>query len=211
MRILLTGFGPFGEVVDNPSGRIVEHFAREGIDGHDLTAVVLPVSYRSVRKEIPRLIRSGPPDLAVLLGVAAKAEEIRLERWATNRAAGADVEGIGRRDRPILRGGPERYRTHLSLNSVKRALSAIEAPAVISNSAGRYLCNYAYYGALHIIATHVLTTRCLFVHLPPDNLTFGTPPKRTILDFGSQVGAVRTLLTSLVLHTARTSMERRHL
>jgi pyrrolidone-carboxylate peptidase len=34
MRTLLTGFGPFGKITDNPSGRVVSHFAQAGVPAH---------------------------------------------------------------------------------------------------------------------------------------------------------------------------------
>jgi len=197
MRILLTGFGPFGEVVDNPSERVVEYFARESIPGHELVTEVLPVSYKTVRRRIPELILSSQADLAMLLGVAGKADEIRVERWAINRAAGADIEGVGTRARPILRGGPEGYISRLALNRLKRALSAVDVPAAISSSAGEYLCNYAYYWALHTIETAGIRTRCLFIHQPPDEKTYGPSSYAVAIDFMTQMDAVRVLINSL--------------
>src|SRR5262245_13813558 len=56
MRTLLTGFGSFGNVVNNPSARIVEHFARTGAPGHELTARVLPVSFARAGEAIRDLL-----------------------------------------------------------------------------------------------------------------------------------------------------------
>ena len=42
MRVLLTGFGPFGAVVDNPSARIVERVARGGWPGVEVVRHTLP-------------------------------------------------------------------------------------------------------------------------------------------------------------------------
>jgi pyroglutamyl-peptidase len=84
-RTLLTGFGPFGRVVSNPSSRIVAHFAQAGAAGHDLTTRVLPVSYARAAREIRALLSAGGFDAALLLGVARRETHLRLEqfgRWA---------------------------------------------------------------------------------------------------------------------------------
>src|SRR5579871_6726962 len=84
MQTLLTGFGPFGQVVNNPSARIVEHFGRAGAPGHDLTTRVLPVSYARAGQAVRDLLLAGRFDAALLLGVAGQESHLRLEqcgRW----------------------------------------------------------------------------------------------------------------------------------
>jgi pyroglutamyl-peptidase len=39
----------------------------------------------------------------------------------------------------------------------------------ISEDAGSYLCNFAYFKALQTIKQHQLQTQCLFVHVPMPN------------------------------------------
>src|SRR4051794_32502690 len=95
MRTLLTGFGPFREIVDNPSSRIVAHFAQVGAPGHELTARVLPVSYDRAAAEVSALLRDGAFEAALLLGVAARSAGLRLERVARHHDGGhlPDVDG----------------------------------------------------------------------------------------------------------------------
>src|SRR5438876_9677415 len=95
MRTLLTGFRPFGANIDNPSARIVAHFAQVGAPGHELTTRVLPVSYDRAAAEVSELLRGGAFDVALLLGVASGPAVLRLERLA-RRPDGArlpDVDG----------------------------------------------------------------------------------------------------------------------
>src|SRR3954471_4000046 len=88
MRTLLTGFGRFGATINNPSARIVAHFAREGAPGHELTTRVLPVSYERAEQEIGALLREGEFDAAVLMGVAKGEALLRIEQGARRRDAG---------------------------------------------------------------------------------------------------------------------------
>src|SRR2546423_7210872 len=111
MNVLLTGFGPFGSVLSNPSERMVEEIRREGIDAHDLTCRVLPVSFARAAKEMVTLLRGGSFDLVLMLGVAERSKELRLERYGRNRSfAGlADVDGFSPEDGPILIEAPGVY------------------------------------------------------------------------------------------------------
>ena len=71
MQVLMTGFGPFGDVVDNPSARLVSHFARLRHPGLDLTTRVFRVTYAEVRRDLPSLLDQGRFDVVLLLGVAS--------------------------------------------------------------------------------------------------------------------------------------------
>src|SRR5436190_14338255 len=95
MRTLLTGFGPFGVTVNNPSARIVAHFAREGAPRHELTTRVLPVSYERAGREIGMLLREGEFDAAILMGVAKGEALLRIEQMARRRDAGHAPDGDG--------------------------------------------------------------------------------------------------------------------
>src|SRR5262245_58104523 len=98
MRTLLTGFGGFGQVVNNPSARIVAHFERAGAPGHDLTTRVLPVSYERAAAEIVELLRGEPFEAALLLGVAQSTPVIRIEqlaRWCAPERPDADGQAPG--------------------------------------------------------------------------------------------------------------------
>src|SRR5437867_4410294 len=96
MRALLTGFGAFGDVMDNPSARIVAQIAELGVPGIDLTPCVLPVSFQRSAIEIERLLVDDRFDLALMLGVAGNESELRIETRALNldSARIADCDGF---------------------------------------------------------------------------------------------------------------------
>lgn len=167
-RILLTGFEPFGEIESNPSQHVVETLGRVAFPGLDLVTAVLPVSYADAGNCIRGLIREHRPDHVLALGVAAKREEICLERVALNLddAAGPDNDGIVRQGEPILPGGPPAYFSALPLAGLKTQLEAAGIPVRISNHAGAYLCNHAYYAAADEIARLGLPAGVVFVHVP---------------------------------------------
>ncbi len=53
---LLTGFGPFLDVEENPSGMLAEAIGKDAPPGLDIKAAVLPVSYREVGPKLRELL-----------------------------------------------------------------------------------------------------------------------------------------------------------
>lgn len=205
MRTLLTGFGPFRNVVDNPSARIVEHFARVGAAGHELTARVLPVSFERAAREIRALLRERRFEAAVLLGVAGRADLLRLEQFARrcdpSRFAGGgrplplDVDG---RSAPEpAAGAPDLHPSTVELAPLLRELTAAGLPVRLSDHAGAYVCNHTYYAALQAIAAADLPVRCLFLHVPADPLTFADAADQLTLPLERQIEAVERVLAWL--------------
>ncbi len=197
MRTVLTGFGPFGSVIDNPSARVVERLAGSGVADHALQTRVLPVSYRHVERELPALLESGDFDAVVLLGVAGRSTAVRLERYGRNVLAGKqDCEGFVSAGERILPNGPDLLETAVALDEMLGAVQEAGVPAVVSDDAGTYLCNYAYYLALHTLREPGRSAPCLFVHLPPDEHTFSHPTENP-MPLESQLNAVSAVLSHL--------------
>lgn len=198
MRTLLTGFGPFGAVLNNPSARIVEHFERTGAPGHELTPRVLPVSYARAEREIRDLLIEGRFDGALLLGVAVREAHVRLERCGRRRSAGhPDCDGhlpapVGPRPGALVQ-----YLATVALEPLLEELVAAGLPACLSDDAGGYVCNHTYYAALHAIAAENLPTRCLFLHVPADPETFSAPPEGPVMPLRTQIEAAARVLAWL--------------
>ena len=200
MKTLVTGFGPFGDVVDNPSARIVEALADSGAPGHDLTARILPVSFERASAEIESLLVHGGFDLALLLGVAGKESEIRIETCGRNlddaRIPDCDgVEACG----PIAESGPDVLTTSVECARIAERLAESGIPARLSDSAGSYVCNRVYYAALSAVAIHSLPTRCLFVHVPAHCAAFGSPLENAGMELDLQMEAIRAILDAFLL------------
>jgi pyroglutamyl-peptidase len=206
MRILITGFGPFDSVVDNPSGRLAEHLGQEGLPGHELITEVLPVSFKQAGERIEALLRGGDFDLVLLLGVAGKEVAVRLEQYGRNldQARIPDCDGAQPQGLPVRAGGPEVYACGIALDPLREALDGAGLRASLSESAGGYVCNHLYYIALHTLAEEACHTRCLFVHVPPDEHTFGEVNTEAYMPFAEQVRAVRMILERLTAPLGQT-------
>ena len=196
MRILLTGFMPFGNHPINPSQQIVEAMANRGNDELEFITEVLPVEYHAAGERIGTLIREHQPDAIVLLGLAARSDAIRLERVALN----VDDAGLADNAEDLASGrviepdGPAAYWSSLPLDAMQQALQGRDIPVKISNHAGTYVCNHLFYAARHFLEQRTVTTPCGFIHVPAISEGDDTPG----LPLATMIAAVETCLVSLL-------------
>ena len=168
MRILLTGFAPFDSDSSNPSEQAVRALADDPPPGLVLAAAVLPVSYAGALPALRAAILRSTPDAVLATGLAGGRPHISIERVAINidDARIADNDGARRVDAPVIRGGPAAYFATVPIKAITAAIRAAGVPAVVSQSAGTFLCNHVFYHACHIAATTRPGLRVGFLHLP---------------------------------------------
>ncbi len=169
MKILVTGFEPFGPWQRNPSGETARHLDGATIVDAEITGLVLPVSFRRAAAPLLAAIDEVRPDVVLNLGQGG-AVGIRVERVAVNRCeapAGGDNDGYEPRSEPVVIGGPATYQSTLPVSEIVELLTNVKFPATPSDSAGEFLCNYVMYSTLHHIATHQLPIRAGFIHASP--------------------------------------------
>jgi pyroglutamyl-peptidase len=170
VKILLTGFGPFKGVRVNPSEQVVRRLAERQQRKAEIQLVteVLPTEYVAASRKLRRLIRRHRPDAVLCLGVATRRDCISLERVALNLddEATPDNTGLVRRGSNIARAGSDVYWSTLPLDKMKGALRRRGIKASISNHAGAFLCNHAFYVARQETARMRRNVPCGFIHLP---------------------------------------------
>ncbi len=181
-RVLLTGFGPFPGVAENPSAWLAETCAEASpeFDG-ELHAQILPTEWDAAAL-MPRLYASLQPHVMIHFGVSERANAFRIERSAHNRAAlRADASETLPAGRVIHPQGPDRLDTKLPAIRLAAHLRRSGLPAVTSRSAGRYLCNFLYYRSLDWARRQPDPRLALFVHVPPLSGQGGTFSKEDLL------------------------------
>ena len=178
MRILLTGFEPFGKLTANPSQHLLEQISAADFPaGTDLILERLPTAYLRGGQRIRELLEEHRPDLCICLGVAQNRQHVCLERIAVNLddCSLPDNDGELAAGREIVNGDSLARRTALQLEQLlqesagEAAMEYEGSPGpgiIISNHAGNFVCNHVYYSALQHIAKQELPTHCLFVHVP---------------------------------------------
>ena len=171
MKILLTGFEPYGAVEINPSEQIVRRIAARARvrRNADLVTEILPTEFAAAGKRIRQLIRKFRPAAVLCLGVAPSREKISLERVALNLDDDALPDNAGRirAGRRIVPRGPVAYWSTLPLERIRKRLEQRGIPVSYSNHAGTYLCNHVFYVARHETERMGSRVRCGFVHVPP--------------------------------------------
>ena len=168
-RVLITGFGPFPGVPDNPSAWLAAKLAAQPLTEFDgeLHLRVLPTEWR-IAELIPELYAALQPHVIIHFGVDQRAKALRVERFAHNRAGRrADASGALPPDRVIHPEGADRHETKLPAATLAAHLRRRGVSAVASRSAGTYLCNFLYYHSLAWTCRQDEPCLALFVHIPP--------------------------------------------
>ncbi|MFA4700872.1 pyroglutamyl-peptidase I [Pyrococcus kukulkanii] len=167
MKVLVTGFEPFGNEKINPSWEAVKLLPDE-IEGATVVKKLLPVTFHGVRRILPELILKEKPDVVISTGLAGGRPTITVERVAINvmDSTMPDNEGYKPEDEPIFDDAPTAYFSTLPIKKIVKALRENGIPALVSNTAGTYVCNTAMFTALHTIAKHGLNAKAGFIHVP---------------------------------------------
>ena len=166
MKILLTGFEPFGGENINPSWEAVK--AAKAPEGVQLKKVCLPVTFAGAQAVLREQIGKEQPDIVLSVGQAGGRSGISLERIGVNLmdARIPDNDGCQPEDSPLVPDGETAYLSTLPLRDLLKALEEAGIPASISNTAGLYVCNTVLYTALREAALHCPGMRAGFIHVP---------------------------------------------
>lgn len=166
MRVLLTGFEPFGGSDINSSWEVANKIGQLDLNGVDV--VLLPVSFIRAGELIREFLQTNKPDALVMLGQRGRGGSIDIERIAVNLmdSANPDNDGFCPHELSIVENGSNAYFSNVSVKPLKNALENANIPSKVSNSAGLYVCNCTYYHALSEIFESELQTKAVFVHLP---------------------------------------------
>ncbi|GAB9476199.1 hypothetical protein Gpo141_00013268 [Globisporangium polare] len=173
--VYLTGFGKFGDIVDNPTTFIVREIAD---DANVTEALVLEVSavgsldlLAPLRKKAEEANR---PCIFLHLGVAAKTAQFALETFGYNLADFRipDERGWVASKEIIATDEGEALKTVLPLEDLRATLEKEHPKTRISTDPGRYICNYVYFHSLQWVKAQKDASedqpehRALFLHVP---------------------------------------------
>ena len=190
MRILLTGFEPFGGSDINSSWETATRIELQSFDSVEVVVRQLPVSFKRVGNKIRELLEEIKPDVIVMLGQRSNSTSIDIERIAINLmdAQKGDNDGYIPNEEPIHANAPLAYSATLPVKPLRDCLTAKGIEAKVSNSAGLYVCNCTYYEALRTIEQNNLRAKAVFVHIPKIN---------DAIDVGHLTNAVTTIINNI--------------
>lgn len=173
-KVLLTGFGPFGEDNINPALEVIKQFENHAkkflTDTIEVHIKELPVVFGEAIEVFKEIVQEIQPDLIVSVGQAGGSMGISLERIGINLndARIADNKGNAPQDEKIEEKGAAAYFTTIDIRATYNELKAKGIPVFISNSAGTYVCNNIIYGALHFLSINEKFSKIKygFIHIP---------------------------------------------
>lgn len=169
MNVLLTGFEPFDKEALNPSWEAVRALDGWRCEGAAVHACRISCVFGAALAELDAAIDELQPQLVFGIGQAGGRSEITPERIAINVDDGRICDNAGCQpiDVPVVAGAPAAYFSSLPIKAIVRDLRAAGIPAVVSNTAGTFVCNHLFFGLMHRIATRpVPGIRGGFIHIP---------------------------------------------
>ena len=150
MKILVTGFDPFGGEPVNPSIETVKRLP-DMIAGAEIIKLEIPTVCHKSLKVIDRAISQYEPDVILSIGQAGGRADITVERVGINIDDGPipDNEGNQIIDEPVAKDGPAAYFVTVPVKAMVQRIRSKDIPASVSNTAGTFVCNHVTYGVCH--------------------------------------------------------------
>jgi len=167
MKILLTGFEPFGGEKINPAYEILKTLP-ESMDGYKLVKREIPTSFKESTKLIESLLEAEAPDVVLSLGQAGGSLGLVVEKVGLNLrdAESADNDGHRASHEIIYKDGETAYFSTLPVKAIVKKIRDSNVPASLSYTAGAYVCNNVLYTLLYLAKKRYKNMRCGFIHVP---------------------------------------------
>lgn len=185
-RVLLLGFTGFREYQWNPAEEVAVRLDGSTVSGCTVNSRVVPVSLKTVRGLVPRLLGEAKPDMALGVGLAPSARSVLLELAAANHAFFdvGDEDGYRAGGEEVLPGGPPVAHTTIPVARVLRECRAARGlPLRPSVSIGTYLCGALGYTLMRWGMEEGRPAG--FLHIPPDTglaMKLGLPNHLSLRD-----------------------------
>lgn len=167
MKILITAFEPFGGDLSNPTMEVLNALPNT-LNNNTIFKLILPTVFDESINRLNRTLDELQPDIIISLGLSANSSTLTLERIALNLddARIPDNTGFQPSERTIFEDGPLALKSSLPLNSIYKKLIENKIPVITSTSAGTYVCNHVFYGALYYCQNYLPKSITGFIHIP---------------------------------------------
>ncbi len=167
MKILVTGFDPFGGEVINPAIETVKRLP-DTIAGAKIIKLEIPTVCHQSLRVIDEAIAGYDPDVVLSVGQAGGRPDITVERVGINVDDCRIPDNAGNQivDEPIYADGPAAYFVTVPIKAMVQRIRERNIPASVSNTAGTFVCNHVTYGVCHLLAVKYPGKRSGFIHIP---------------------------------------------
>ena len=167
MKVLITGFDPFGGESVNPAYEAVKMLP-DMVAGAEVIKLEIPTVFTKSGEVVEKAMEEHNPDVVICVGQAGGRSSITIEKVAINLAEARikDNEGQQPLDTPLHEDGETAYFTNLPCKAVVKELRDNKIPAHISYTAGTFVCNDVMYHVLYLINKKFANVRGGFIHVP---------------------------------------------
>lgn len=167
MKVLLTGFDPFGGESVNPAFEAIK-LLPDTIAGAEIVKVEIPTEFTRSISCVEAAIKEHNPDVVIDVGQAGRT---RMRNRRESRHQPCRRKNPGQRRRAAVgesaqADGPTAYFATIPVKAMVQNVREHGLPCHVSFTAGTYVCNCVMYNVLHLCATKYPNIRAGFIHVP---------------------------------------------
>ncbi len=167
MKILITGFDPFGGENVNPAYEAVK-LLPDSVKGAEIIKLEIPTVFGEAGKAVEKGIIEHNPDAVICVGQAGRRADIEVERIAINLSEAPIPDNAGNQpmDVKVQEDGDTAYFATVPVKAMVKNVNDHGIPASVSYTAGTYVCNNVMYDLLYMIDRKYPSIRGGFIHVP---------------------------------------------
>ncbi len=167
MKVLVTGFDPFGGERVNPAFEAVKLLPDE-IAGAEIIKLEIPTVFTRSAAVAEEAIEKERPDIVLSIGQAGGRSCMTVEKVAINLAEARIPDNDGEQPigQPLREDGDTAYFATVPVKSMVANMRSHGIPAHISYTAGTYVCNSIMYHVLYLADRKFPGIKAGFIHVP---------------------------------------------
>ncbi len=167
MKILVTGFDPFGGEAVNPAYEAVKLLPKS-IKGAEIITIEIPTVFSRGAERVEKAIVEHKPNAVVCIGQAGGRSCISIERIGVNlkEASIPDNDGNQPADEKIKEDGENAYFATIPVKAMVNNVRKNGIPSHLSYTAGTYVCNDVMYSLLYMLDKKYKDIKGGFIHVP---------------------------------------------
>lgn len=199
MKILVTGFDPFGGESMNPAIEAVRLLS-DTIKGAHIEKLEIPTVFNKSAEVVRQKMQEYQPDVVLNIGQAGGRMGLTPERVAINQddARIPDNEGNQPIDVAIQEDGAPAYFSKLPIKAMVEAMKEAGIPASVSNTAGTFVCNHIMYQTLYLVDKEFPEVQAGFMHIPFMNEQVLDKPNQPAMSLTDMARGIEAAIGAIV-------------
>ena len=167
MKVLITGFDPFGGESVNPAYEAVK-LLPDTIAGAQIIKLEIPTIFSKSGPAVEAGIQEHQPDIVINVGQAGGRSCVTIEKVAINLADARIPDNAGEQpvDEVLQEDGENAYFATIPVKAIVQNVRDHGIPCHVSYTAGTYVCNCVMYNVLYMAAKKYPNIRAGFIHVP---------------------------------------------